>query len=89
MRVSEILTAIASWLENPDNEAILLSEYNDDCLNVTAAGLSEAAAVLRKTAEEADVFDPEEPSKINERSIEEIAASFSKIWKAHISSIKL
>ena len=78
MRVSEILTAIASWLENPNNEAILLSEYNDDCLNVTAAGLSEAASVLRKTAEEADVFEPEEPSKINEKSIEEIAALASE-----------
>ena len=76
MRVSEILTAIASWLENPNNEAILLSEYNDDCLNVTAAGLSEAASVLRKTAEEADVFEPEEPSKINEKSTNIIINNF-------------
>jgi len=78
MRVSEILTSIASWLENPNNEVFLLSEYNDDCLSAVAAGLSEAATALRKTAEMTDELEPEKEPRITSESIEEIAALASE-----------
>lgn len=82
MRISELLTAVASWLENPNNEVMLLSEYNDDCLSTVAAGLSEAASILRKTAEETDSFEPVEESLLTPESIDEMAALASEFDKS-------
>lgn len=74
MRIAELLTAIASWLESPDNEALLLAEYNEDCLKVVAESCVEAAQSLRKAAEQVDGIEPPEESKITPESIEGIAA---------------
>jgi len=54
MRISEMLTAIASWLENPDNEALLLSEYDPACMEVVAETCLQAAQVLKLGAEQVD-----------------------------------
>ena len=56
MRISEMLKAIASWLESPNNEAILLSEYNDDCLKVVSESCILASSALKKAAQEVDLI---------------------------------
>jgi len=73
MRISEMLIAIASWLESPDNEAILLAEYDDDCLEVVANSCVQAAQLLKITAEAVEDIEPPEESKITPESIDELA----------------
>ena len=70
MRISELLNAIASWLESSENEALLLSEDNDECLSVVANGCVMAANILKKTAEEADRLEPGEESKLTLESLD-------------------
>ena len=74
MKISEMLTAIASWLESPDNEALLLAEYDENCANIVAESCVLAAALLKNAAEEVDRIEPEKESNITSESIEEIAA---------------
>lgn len=74
MKISEMLTAIASWLESPDNEALLLAEYDENCANIVAESCVLAAALLKNAAEEVDRIEPEKESNITPESIEEIAA---------------
>ncbi len=73
MRISEMLTAIASWLESPDNEAILLAEYDDDCLQIVASSCVQAAALLKITAETVEDIEPPEESKITPEAIDDLA----------------
>ena len=74
MRISEMLVAIANWLEDPNNEAMLISEYDDDCLKVVAESCLDAAGSLRIAAERVDAIEPPEESKITPESIEGIAS---------------
>jgi hypothetical protein len=74
MRISEMLNAMAAWLESPTNEALLLAEENEECMKVVAESCVLAAALLKQAAEEVNVLEPAEPSKITPESIEEIAA---------------
>ena len=73
MRISEMLNCIASWLESPDNEALLLAEYDDECLQVVAESCVEAAAALKVAANKVDEIEPPEESKITSESIEGLA----------------
>ncbi len=73
MRIAEMLNAIASWLESPDNEAMLLAEYDMDCLAVVGSSCVEAAALLKIAAEQVSSIEPPEESKITPESIEELA----------------
>lgn len=73
MRISEMLKAMASWLESPNNEAILLAEYDEDCLKIVAESCVQAAASLKLAAEQVDSVEPETPSTITPESIEELA----------------
>jgi hypothetical protein len=73
MRISELLIAIASDLESPNNEAMLLAEYNDECLGIVAEHCVLAAALLRKAAEEVDSIEPAPESNITAESIEGLA----------------
>jgi hypothetical protein len=43
----EILTATASWLENPDNELLSLLEEDDDSINIAATACVTAAHILK------------------------------------------
>ncbi len=63
MRVSELLLAMAEDLESENNEALMLAEYDDASLDKTATGLVQAAALLRKTADELDEIEPDEPTR--------------------------
>jgi hypothetical protein len=72
MRISELLTAIASWLESPDNEAILLAEYDDDCLKIVAESCVQAAALLKVTAETVEDIEPPEESNLTPEAIQEL-----------------
>lgn len=73
MRIAEMLIAIANWLENPDNEALLLAEYDDECLKVVASSCVEAANALKVAAEKVDTIEPPEESLITPESIQSIA----------------
>lgn len=81
MRIAEMLQAIASWLEDPNNEAFLIAEYDDKCLQVVAESCVEAATLLRKAADTVDLIEPEQESQITPESIEtlaEIAKTFDE-----------
>jgi len=73
MRISEMLFAIANWLENPDNEAILLAEYDENCLSVVAETCLQAAQVLKLGAQEVDLMEPAQPSSITPTTIDSLA----------------
>ena len=74
MRISEMLNAIASWLESPNNEALLLSETDDKCMKIVSESCVLAAALLKNAAAEVDTIEPPEESKITPESIQEIAS---------------
>jgi len=74
MKTSELLYAIASWLENSDNEAILLAEHDDRCLNIVAESCVQAATILKLAAEATDELEPEEESNLTPENIESLAA---------------
>jgi len=73
MRTSELLNAIASWLESPDNEAILLAEDNEKSMQIVAESCVLAAQLLKSAADEVDLIEPPEESVITPQSIEETA----------------
>jgi hypothetical protein len=73
MRIAEMLYAIASWLESPNNEALLLAEYDDECLKVVAESCVSAAKTLKVAAEHVDNIEPPEESHITPESLEELA----------------
>ena len=73
MRIAELLLSIASWLESPNNEAILLAEYDENCLEVVAGSCVEAANALKKAAATVENIEPAEESKITPDSIESLA----------------
>lgn len=73
MKTADILKAFADDLERENNEAILLSEENDEEILVVATALVEAAAILRKAAEAVEKFEPE-PGTFTPEQLEEMAA---------------
>ena len=72
MRISEMLMAIASWLESSDNEAMLLSEYDDDCLAVVASSCIEAAEALKKAASVVDQIEPPKESVLTPEALDDL-----------------
>jgi hypothetical protein len=74
MRTAELLHAMAAWLESPNNEAMLLAEEDEKCLQVVAESCVLAAALLKKAAEEVDVLEPPSESHITPEAVEETAA---------------
>jgi hypothetical protein len=73
MRISELLTAMASWLESPNNEALLLAENDEHCMRVVAESCVLAAELLKRAAEEVDAIEPPAESAITPESLEETA----------------
>lgn len=73
MRTAELLTAMAVWLEDPNNEALRLAEDDEDCAKIVAESCVLAAALLKTAAAEVDAIEPPEPSKITPESIEGLA----------------
>jgi hypothetical protein len=88
MRISELLTAMASWLESPDNEAVLLAEYDEDCLKLVAEHCVLAAALLKKAAEEVDAIEPPVESVITPQSIEGLANLASALDSSNDPELK-
>jgi hypothetical protein len=74
MRISELLNAMASWIESPNNEAMLLAETDEKCMQVVAESCVLAAALLKKAADEVDALEPPTDSVITPQTIEETAA---------------
>ena len=79
MRISELLNAMASWLESPNNEAMLLADTDEKCMHVVAESCVLAAQLLRTAANEVDVLEPPTESVITPESIEETAALASAL----------
>jgi hypothetical protein len=73
MRISEMLYSIASWLESPNNEALMLAEADAKCMKVVANSCVLAAALLKNAAEEVDHIEPPEESKITPEAVEKLA----------------
>lgn len=73
MRISEMLNAMASWLENPNNEALLLAEYDEKCLKIVAESCVQAAQALKKASAEVDAIEPPAESNLTPESIEGLA----------------
>jgi hypothetical protein len=73
MRTSELLFSIAKWLESPNNEALLLSEQDDRCMEVVAESCVLAAELLKAAAAEVDVLEPQTESILTPESIDETA----------------
>jgi hypothetical protein len=88
MRTSELLTAIANWLESPDNEAILLAEGDDHCLQVVAESCVLAAQLLKTAAEEVDLMEPPAESVLTPQAIEETAALASAFDSSNDPQLK-
>src|SRR5579864_2438788 len=74
MRTAELLNAMAAWLASPNNEAMLLAEADEKCMQVVAESCVLAAELLRKAADEVDVLEPPTESVITPESIAETAA---------------
>lgn len=74
MRVSEMLTAIASWLESPNNEALLLAEEHEDSAKIVAEACVLAAELLKSASLEVSEIEPEEESHLTPESVEELAS---------------
>lgn len=72
MRVSELLTAIASWLESSENEALLLSEYDEKCLEVVAEACIHAADILKQAAEQTDKIEPPAETKLTTEALDHL-----------------
>lgn len=79
MRIAQLLTVIASWLESPDNEVLLLAEHDEACLKVVAESCVEAAHRLRVAAEQVDTIEPLEESNLTPEAIDSIAAMASAL----------
>lgn len=73
MRIAELLTSIANWLESPENEALLLAETDENCMKVVSESCVLAAALLKSAAEEVDTLEPPTPSKLTPESVEGLA----------------
>jgi len=74
MRTAELLNAMASWLESPNNEALLLAEVDENSMRVVAESCVLAAELLKKAAEEVDAIEPPTESVLTPESIDETAA---------------
>ena len=73
MRIAELLNAIASWLESPNNEALLLAETDEECATVVAESCVLAAQLLKTAADQVDLMEPPTESLITSESIDELA----------------
>lgn len=74
MRISELLISIASWLESPNNEALLLADDNEECSKIIAENCILAAEILKNAAEQVNEIEPQEDSAITPESLDELAA---------------
>ena len=72
MRISDLLLSIATYLEDPNNEALLLAEYDDACLSSVAKTCISAATILKQGAEEVEALEPKEPSQLTSEALDDL-----------------
>jgi hypothetical protein len=72
MRIAEFLAAVASWLESPDNEALMLAEYDEACLTKAAQVCVQAATILRQGAEELEHLEPQAESILTTENLDQL-----------------
>lgn len=73
MRIAEMLHAIASWLESPNNEALLLAEYDQKCLQIVAESCVGAAQLLKEAAATVEEIEPPAESPLTNESLQGLA----------------
>ena len=84
IKISEILSAMASWLEDPNNEAIVLAEEDPHCLNIVVNSCVLAADQLKKAAAEVEYFEPK-TTHLTSESLESLSKiSLTSIAKSYI-----
>jgi len=88
MRISELLISIASWLESPNNEALLLSETDEQCSSIVANSCVLAAELLKSAAIEVDLLEAPIESTITADSIEEMATLASALDSSNDPALK-
>jgi len=88
MRVSELLTAIASWLESPENEALMLAEYDDKCLEAVAETCCAAAEILRMGAEQADLIEPPTETSLTPEKLDHLNSIISAFDRSGDADLK-
>jgi len=71
MRASELLIAIANWLENPSNAALMLVEDDEKSLGAVATSLVSASVILRMGAETVDQLNP--TSEITSEKLDQLS----------------
>ena len=69
-----MLISIAQWLESPNNEAILLAEYDDNCLKVVSESCVAASVLLKRAAQTVETIEPAEESNLTPQSLDELSA---------------
>lgn len=67
MKTSDFLKSLASWLESPSNEAMLLAEENNQNLKMVAEALVSSAEILKIAAEELEYLDEGDLTPAQER----------------------
>jgi hypothetical protein len=88
IRTAEMLNAIADWLDSEDNEALIASEHDDKCLQITAQGLVSAAKALRKTASEVDAVEVAPEDVFTFADLEEMATIASEFDSSEDENIR-
>lgn len=74
MRTAELLNAMAAWLASPNNEAMMLAEQDEKCMEIVAESCVLAAELLKTAADEIDILEPPADSLITPESVMETAA---------------
>jgi hypothetical protein len=64
--------SIAAWLESSENEALLLAEYDEDCLKIVSQGCVRAADILKQAAAFADQVEPAEEPKLTPEALDHL-----------------
>jgi hypothetical protein len=72
MRIAEFLAAVAGWLESPENEALMLAEYDEACLTKAAEVCVQAATILRQGAQELDQLEPQTESVLTTENLDQL-----------------
>jgi hypothetical protein len=72
MRVSDLLSTVARWLESPDCEILLLAEDDLNCLNSVAKTCITAADILKRGAIEAEALEPKEEPQLTPEALDHL-----------------
>lgn len=88
MRVSELLMAVASWLENPNNEALQLAEVDEAALEATARACAAASLILKQGAEEVSFLEPTEEKEMTVEKLDHLNSIIAAFDQSNDEELK-